>query len=450
LNRLIGTHEACRIGASIVLLTFCLTLQVNAEAPMPIEDALKRAFSHNREYLSALEELNNASARITEARAGAFPVLSFSGGYTRNWEPNEFVISMNGEAQHLRIGTDNTFSAGLRFTQPLYLGGKVGTALKIAKIYKNYSLQNLVTVYNKVRLDVYKSYYGLVLANEVVRVAEQAHILATASREVVEKMAFQGVVSEYDLLRAKVAESNTIPAEIRAHSVAATAGDALKSILGMSLSDEINILSDCDFSNVDPILSQPVDYYRNLALENRSDLKGLDYLVQIMDKNIKIQKSAYLPSLIFATDLAWQAQRDDWNVEPDNWNRSISSSLLLEVPIFEGFGRSAKVKQARIEKYQIHLSYEQLRDVVELEVKSTYGDLKESFERLGSQEQTVEMAKEGLRISELRYKNGVGTHLEVIDARTALVQAEINLVNARHDLIISLAAFDKAIGTVKP
>jgi len=183
---------------------------------MPIEDALKRAFSHNREYLSALEELNNASARITEARAGAFPVLSFSGGYTRNWEPNEFVISMNGEAQHLRIGTDNTFSAGLRFTQPLYLGGKVGTALKIAKIYKNYSLQNLVTVYNKVRLDVYKSYYGLVLANEVVRVAEQAHILATASREVVEKMAFQGVVSEYDLLRAKVAESNTIPAEIRA------------------------------------------------------------------------------------------------------------------------------------------------------------------------------------------------------------------------------------------
>ncbi len=425
------------------------TVSLFAET-LTIQKALSIAFEHNREYLRAVEELDKASAGIKQARSGAFPKISFKGIYSRNWEPNEFVISMGGVPQHLKIGTDNTFSAGLNFTQPLWLGGKVFTALKIAKIYKKYSQENLISVYNKVRLDVYRRFYGFILTEELVRIAEQANKQAEASRKVVEKMHSQGMVSDYDLLRAKVAEQNTVPELIKARSTASIAADALKSILGMELSSDIEPIAEYDFSGIDTILAQPADYYLNFTLNNRSDVKGLNYRIEMLNKNISIEKSAYYPSLIFSTDLMWQLQRDDWDIDPEYWTRSINSSLILQIPIFEGFGRSAKVKQAKIDKQQAQLQYQQFKDAVKLEVNSAYGNLKEAYKRLNSQKNTVEMAQEGFRIAELRYENGVGTQLEVIDARTALVQAEVFLANAKHDVIVSKAEFEKAIGVIKP
>ncbi|MCP4632653.1 MAG: TolC family protein [candidate division Zixibacteria bacterium] len=443
----------CRQNLTILLINslfiFLQCTILNAET-LTLNKALDRAFNHNREYLTAVKELEKANSRITEARAGALPVISASGGYVRNWEPSVFVISTDGEPQELKIGTDNSFRAGFNLTQPIYLGGKLGTALRIAKIYKKYSEQSLVTVFNKTRFEVYQRYYDYVYAQDLVRVAEQSNNQAKASREDVEKMFSRGLISEYDLLRAKVAEANAVPSLIKARSAASTAGDALKSTLGMDLSEQINPIAEYDFEGVDSMLSQPVDYYRNMALNKRSDVKGMQYQIEMLDKNISIEKASYFPSLVFSSDLYWEANRDDWNLDPDNWSRSISSSLMLSIPIFEGFGRSAKVKQAKIDKQQADLNYLQLQDAAELDVNVSYGDVKEAYERLNSQKQTVEMAAEGLRIAELRYQNGVGTQLEIIDSRTALVAAETNLASAKHDLILSYAKFEKAIGIIKP
>ncbi len=434
---------------SILFFVVCLSGYGYAET-LTIEQALDMAYEHNRDYLKAKKDFEKSKAQIVEARAGALPAISFAGEYNRNWEPSVFVITFDGQPQELKIGTDNSFSAGFNLTQPIYLGGRVGTALKIAKIYKKYSEQQLKAVYNEVRLDIYNRFYGYILAKELVRVAEQSYSLAKANREVVESMVKQGVASEYDLLRAKVAESNSLPALIQAKSGVATAADALKSALGVEFSEDIDPVESFRFTNLDTLVAQPVEYYQSMALERRADLKMLDYSIQMLDKNVSLEKSAYLPSLTFSTNLMWQLQRDDFDLDPDYWVRSINSAFSLQIPIFEGFGRSAKVKQARLDQQQAELSYQQLVDGVKLDVKSAHGDLSEAIERYSSQEETVLMAKEGLRISELRFKNGVGTQLEVMDARTALTQAETNFVNAKHDVIVSLAKFEKSIGIVKP
>lgn len=435
----------------ISFTVFCIFFGGNAIAvSLTIEDALARAFKYNRTYIGAVEELGKGSARVAEARAGAFPVISGFGEYSRNWEPSEFVISMGGVPQRLKIGTDNTFRAGFSVTQPIFLGGKVSTALKIAKLYRKYARADLVRVYNQVRLEVFHAYYGYLEALDMVRVSEQANDQARASRIDMEKMFSQGVVSEYDLLRARVAEANTLPTLIKARSAAKTAGDALKSTLGMDLSEEIDLLTQYDFTGIDTLLNESIDYYNGIAFSKRSDLTAMKLRVDMLDKNISIEKAAYYPSLFFSTNLMWEAQRDDWDLDADNWTRSLNSSFSLTVPIFEGFGRSAKVKQARVDKQQAELQYKQFIDGIELEVSSAFGNLKEAYERLNSQKQTVEMAREGLRISELRFQNGVGTQLEIIDARFSLTVAETNLAEARHDLIVSLAEFEKAIGVIEP
>jgi len=76
--------------------------------------------------------------------------------------------------------------------------------------------------------------------------------------------------------------------------------------------------------------------------------------------------------------------------------------------------------------------------------------IEESKRRLGWGRKTIELAEEGLRVANLRFKNGVGTQLEVIAAQSALTLAKTNYIQAIYDYEMSLAKYDKAVGKDLP
>ena len=73
-------------------------------------------------------------------------------------------------------------------------------------------------------------------------------------------------------------------------------------------------------------------------------------------------------------------------------------------------------------------------------------DLKSVMETIGSAKKAEELAEENYKVSSLRYRSGVGTNLEVIDAQVALTQARINYSQAQFDLEIAKAKINKVVG----
>jgi outer membrane protein TolC len=118
----------------------------------------------------------------------------------------------------------------------------------------------------------------------------------------------------------------------------------------------------------------------------------------------------------------------------------------LSVPIFDSWKTPSRVKQAKIDYSQSVLQEEAIRKAMILDLEQSYGRYIEARENLSAQGNAVELAKRGLSIAGVRFENGVGTQLEVSDARLQLQIAEINRATAFYDLAVSYAKLMRALG----
>ncbi len=214
--------------------------------------------------------------------------------------------------------------------------------------------------------------------------------------------------------------------------------------IGYTGKEELGIRFDFDIKDTIPTPSMEESVAQ--ALEQRPDYVGQDYLIRAIEKGIGIARSGRLPSLYFSAALNWEASIDDMWPGSNDWIRSSSVSLNLNFPIFDGLESSGKVKKAKADYIQGSLEKQKIEDAIRVEVEEAIGSIMEAKKRLASGEKTIALAEEGLRVANLRFKNGIGTQLEILSALQALTQARTNYIQAIHDYQVSLAKYDKAVG----
>lgn len=407
---------------------------------LSIDDAIDLGLKNDETYLIAKEDLERSAGRVREAWSGALPRLNFDGRYTRNIEIPEIVIA----DQSIKFGTTNNYTLGLTLTQPIYLGGKVGAGLAIAKYYRNYANNKLKQTRNDVIYQVKQAFFNAKLAKDVVAVYEDAIKQAELNLENVKKQHDQGMAAEFDLLRAEVELANIKPQLIKSRNDSELAEINLKNKLGIQTDEEITLLYEFDSSELDRSLDleSGIEY----AEKNHPSIISQDDLVKSYDRAIGVTKADGRPQLYFSSTFEYQAQSEAFSPPGDAWTKSWSASLVLSFPIFDGRGNSGRVMQARADYNQSRYVARQTEENVLLAVRSAYGTWQEAVASLQTQEKTIEQAEEGLRIANLRYQGGVGTQLEVLSAQTANTQAKVNYINAVYDYELSVAAFQRAAG----
>jgi len=122
----------------------------------------------------------------------------------------------------------------------------------------------------------------------------------------------------------------------------------------------------------------------------------------------------------------------------------------LSKPLFDGGQARASTRQAEAALEKAQLAAEHVEDAIELEVTQAALAVNAARQKLKTTQATVDQAVEGLRIAQLRYENGVGTQVEVLDAQVALTAARTNNVNAQYDFQVALARLWSAMGHETP
>jgi len=431
---------------ALIIIVIASSLSAFAEQSLTIHEAINLALENNESYLNAKQEIEKAANQITEIKASAFPQLNAEINILRNWELPSFVIDFDGEPMTLRSGTYYNWISSLTLTQPIYNGGAVFSAWSAAKLYKKFTRQELEMKNRQLKLDVIKAYYGVVLANELLRVARQSVDLAQAGLEVVKMMEAQGTVSEFEVLMAEVRLANLKPRLIQADAASKLAHQSLNNVVGLELDRHINLDFDLD-STLYIVPEFDLDSARTAALEKRPELSMMKLRTKMLDKAVSIAKSDYMPKINFLTSLQFQAQYDNDKFPGyDDWTKSYYSGINIAIPIFDSWRTPAKVKQAKIELSQSKLSESDLEDNLKLEIEQNWWNYKQARESLAAQGHAVEMAKRGLDIARVRYENGVGTQLELFEAEVSLAAAENNRIMAFYDLVTGYASLMKALG----
>jgi len=410
---------------------------------LTLDKSIRLALSQNPYHLASSEKVEAAQAKVREAAAGFFPTLNAQGLHTLDEKlfVLEFPSFIPGQPpQKIKIDFTKDYQFSLALNLPLFTSGRLVSGFKSAK-YNLLSTEEAVRQSEHITVFNAKSaFYGCLLANEFVEVAEEAVEVAEKHLKNVKSMYKVGMASRFDLLRSEVQVANLKPQLIKARNNLEIARLRLKILLGLDLSQPIEVEGSLTYEPFEP---DPETCLAK-ALRNRPEIKQLQYQKKMAGEMLKLARASNLPSL--AVSGTYNFWADQFNFQKDNWQSYYTVNLVLTVPIFNGFATSARVAQSKAFLRELEFTEKGLREAVRFEVQQAILKLREARESLLSQEKNVEQAQESLRIAELNYSEGLATTLDVSSSQAALSQAKTNYTQALYDYVIALAQLDKAMG----
>ncbi len=448
-------HNKTKIVAfALIGLAANINSLAHAQEPqkfvLTLDKAISIALEQNRDILIAGEDRSKADAQIAEARSGAFPQLSFSAQYVRNLQVPVLFLPpgpLFGNTTELAfpIGSNNSYQGGLTLTQPLY-SREVGVALDIANTYKDFSNAGYESTKQTVVLQVKEAFYGVLLMQKLVDANRQDLDMVKANYENIQALYDHGQAAEFDLLRAEVQVANTEPTVISAENNLVLAVNGLKSLLSIPLDSNVVIEGDFTFTEV-PQLA--LNQGTRDAMATNPTLQQLAFQESMLDQNISVEQSAYFPTVFAFGSYQWQTQDNTFQVSNYLWAKTMSVGVGVSWNIFDGLRTPARIEEARVDLRKAQYTLLKAEEGITIQIQSARLKMDEAKKRIQGQEKNIEEAKKAVSIAETRFKNGVGTQLELLDTQVAMTLAQTNYAQATYDYLVAKAEWDYAVGIEK-
>jgi outer membrane protein TolC len=283
------------------------------------------------------------------------------------------------------------------------------------------------------------TYVGLLMAEENLAIVEQTLMTARANLKMVRSRYESGFVVKSDLLRTQVHIANLEQQQLQASNQVEINRAELNAAMGVAIDSEFELVSRLD-SGVE--ITEPLDRWINIALDQRADLKQIDFQQSVAEEEIKKSRAAHLPSLNLTGN--YEVNTEDFNESADNY----SVGAVLKLNIFSGNRTSAKLREAKAALRQIQAVRRKLEQRVLVETRQAYLYAESAWRRILVARVAVDQAEEALRIVRNRYKNGLFTIVDLLNSELALQQAHTNHLRAVHDYKVSTANLMLAAGTL--
>ncbi|MBN1764631.1 MAG: TolC family protein [Sedimentisphaerales bacterium] len=416
-----------------------------------LDDCIELALIHNKDVQNAKVRLLESQGQMTEAVSTAMPSVVISGSAMSNDNTGFDTRS-------------ETYMLQLLARQPLYLGGLTGAALDAAVVFGYQTRQELRQTIQAVQLQVRQNYIAALLAQELVNVSLQSRINAQKLVEESQKKLRYGSATRFEVLQAEV-RLNSIEANlIRAQNEASLAKTRLLDALGVSQLSRVELSGKLEY---EPVQIAEAKCFP-IAMQRRPDLLIGEAMIRLALDNIKQAQATNRPKLYLQTTYARSKPSISENFASfantgsgeedasssidlgggDSWDRTWSTGLVLEWPIFDGFATDGMVVKAKAFLQKQKIALQKLEQQSQLEITQTLLYLENSEKFVKVQISNVQNAEEALRLAQVGYREGTVTSLDVISSDLALAQARSDYHNAVYTYQLAQLNLNAALGTI--
>jgi outer membrane protein len=409
----------------LLLLMFSLSL-----FSLTFEEAKKIALDKNKDLEISEIEVRKAELTMKESWASFYPAVSFQSSYTRLLSVPQFEMPIgNGETQYISLGYPDNFSNSLQVTFPVFTFGKRLVASEMGK--KGRDMQVLQHEANKMNLikDLVTMYYGVVVAGEGVKIAEEALDRSEDHLRTARIQFNQGRITKLDLLSAETAFNQQKTELLNATNGLAQAQSALNMMLGFPLDSVVDIEGKMNIK----IDTFELDSLTGLALTRRPEVKSIEKLSELANLSQKLQYLAFLPDVAFVGSFSYDKPVGFIN----DWDNDMTATIAVSLPIFQGFSRTNKIKNYRLSLEQSVIREKIVKEGIKMEVKSLHLGYLLSKQKLELAEEQLKRAKETYEMANKQYKAGYISALEYKDIELGYKGAEFSHLNAQYNLIVS-------------
>lgn len=342
-----------------------------------------------------------------------------------------------------RTDNRNMFAVSVMVRQPIYMGGAITAANKMADIAENMMAVSAESTLQNTLYNIDQAYWQVVSVRQKERLANSFLEVVKKLDGDVEKMIREGVATRADGLKVKVKVNEAEMNVTQAQDGLMLSKMLLCQLCGLPLDSDIK-LADEDKEDI-AIASTADDMNVQTAIENRPELKLLQNTVDIARQTTKLVRAAYLPHIALTGGyLATNPNVYDGyrNKFGGVWNIGV----LVHVPIWNWFEGEYKVRATKAATSMANLELTEAQEKIELQVTQCKFKLREANKKLAMAAKNVEKAEENLRCANLGFHEGVLTATEVMEAQTAWVQALSQKIDAQTEVQLSQVGLKKALG----
>jgi len=425
----------------LVAVSVAAAAQMEAESEtVTLEEAVEIALVRHPDVEMARAGADAVKGMIREVRAQALPEVDLFADALRSRDPSLLNSSgLDKFPEELRNAlipeAVNFYSYGVSVRQPVYTAGKVGIALRLASMEAEGSLVDIDRAEQDLALDVVNAYYDLLWTEryklQVLETQEQRRLHAEMARTRFEN----GVATEVDVLRSEVAVSNGMPQVVRADNAIRQARSLLNYYLVRPVDYPTRVVGEFQETSWE---GWDLEELMGEAHRRRPELLRLRIDEQSAETQIDLAKAENRLSVDFVGAYGLISRQPTNLVDRlyGRWNLGLS----LTLPVFDGFKRSGMVWQATANQRAARLEREKTEQQIRLAIQQGLDEIRAAQGTIAAARTNIEQAEKVLEMTQNNYKFGAATTLDIVDAQTALSQAQINLLLGLRDYWVTRAS----------
>ena len=414
-----------------------------------IDFAIEKNVSIRNGKLDAL----SAEARIGEIRASALPQAAISASVTDNLIIQQVFIpaktfdptAPEGVTRAVQFGVPYSGNASLSVNQVIY-SAALNVGLRAAATYRELAQRNLAASRVVVAEQVAKAYYGVLVNLERAKLLD--YNIARLDTTLYETQALntQGFVEKLDVQRLEVQANNLKAERQNVQNLIELSYVLLKFQMGLGVNDEITLaeqLEDRSVNDLRPLVSDDPTF----KYQSRIEYSTLETQIKLAEQDIEVSQKGYYPTLAAFANFGYNSGRVQFTqLITDSWFNFSTIGLSLQIPVFDGFLKKNQIAQKRFTLQKAQNSGELLRNSIDLQIRQSSITLRNGLQTLQTQQRNRDLAEEIVRVTRIKYKEGVGSSLEVLNAEASLRESQTNYYSSLYDFLIAKVDQDKSLG----
>ncbi len=438
----------------ILYLSLLITGTMTAQTArvLTLEQATALALEHSRILGIGVSRAESDRAKATETGSVRYPGLSFFGGYSR-LEDGTFKLSTTNLPGPLPVGPIpvNNYVFKLSLHQTLFTGFRLSHAEQAATFQADASDMDVAMLRDDLTLNVASAYWSLYQAGQLERnAAENVRRLESYLRDT-ERFVKAGVQTRNDLLRVELQLSNARIAELDARNEALIAAMNLNNVMGEPTDTPIELASRPEDVLAADTLGTPLapaatGRLVGQALQQRPDVLAAATRVQAADASTGAARGAWWPQIDLVANFNYNNPNSRYQPITKDFLGTWDVNLTMMFDIWNWGGTSSRVEQAEALLRQSQLQQQQMQENVSLEVNRAALNLSKAREKLSVAHLAVSQAEENLRILSDKYRAGLATSTDLLDAEVSLVSSQTQLSGAQVEVAIARAMLTRATG----
>ncbi|MCX6295106.1 MAG: TolC family protein [Bacteroidetes bacterium] len=418
-----------------------------------LQQAIDFALQNQKDVKNAMIDEQIAQKKVNEITGLGLPQINGSFDLREFIEiptsliPAEIFGGPPGSFAAVKFGTKYNATAGLDASQLLF-SGDYFLGLKASKVYVEISSKSTQRTKIETSATVAKAYFTVLVNEERTKLIDATVERVKQTLSNTKSLLDNGFVEKIDFDRLTVTYNNLLVEQEKYQRLLKLGTYLLKYQMGMDINANLTLtdkLEDVKLDVSNTASAQKFDY------EKRVEYGLFQTQFKLAKLELKRQRLSYLPTAFAYGSLSGAAQRNEFDIfdTDKKWFPTSVVGAKVTMPIFTGLQRHARNQQAKLSLLKAENNIDFIKKSIDLEVASASTILQNASSSLENQKKNITIAEDVVRVSKLKYEQGVGSNIELITAETSLKEAQTNYFNALFDALVAKIDFDKANGNLK-